>query len=273
VAGTFDLSGRTVGVTADRRGDDQVVMFERMNATVVLGPTISTVRIPDPEALRRRTAEIADEPPDYLIANTGIGMRTWFAAADEWGMGSDLIGALGRTRLACRGPKAAAALSSAGLAAWWRSPSQQLGELTDHLIAEELAGKRVALQLHGDDGAEFVQRLEAAGAAVTTIPVYVWRPPEDRGPALGLIERTCAGEVDAVTFTAGPQVRSLMDLAAGAGRRDELVAALTGGRVVVGCIGPVCAGVATELGITPSVVPANWRLGSLVKAVAEALSG
>lgn len=272
MAASTDLTGRVVGVTADRRGDDQVVMFERLGAEVVLGPTISTVRIPDPDTLRRRTEEIVADPPDYLIANTGIGMRTWFAAADEWGAGDGLRAALGRTRLACRGPKASAALSSAGLTAWWRSPGEQLGELIDHLIDEDLTGTRVALQLHGDDGAEYVARLRSAGASVTTVPVYEWRPPADPAPARHLIDRICAGGVDAVTFTAGPQVRSLLDLAGNDGRRAELVAALETGKTVVGCIGPVCAGVAADLGITRTVVPESWRLGSLVKAVAAELS-
>jgi uroporphyrinogen-III synthase len=268
----LDLHGLTVGVTADRRGDDQVVMFGRHGAHVILGPTIATVKLPDPDLLRRRTEEIVSHPPDYLIANTGIGMKTWFAAAGEWGLGDRLIEVLGRTTLTSRGPKVAGALSSVGLSPGWRSPTEQLGEVVDHLAAEGLAGKRVALQLHGDDGAEFVARLEAAGAAVSTIPVYVWKLPDDRRPARNLIEHTCAGDVDALTFTAGPQVRSMFQLASDAGRADELRQMLGSGRVVVGCIGPVCAAVAVECGIPEPVTPENWRLGSLVKVVAEALS-
>ncbi len=262
----------TVGVTADRRGEDQAVLFGRLGADVVLGPTITTVKIPDPDLLRSRTEQILAEPPDYVIANTGIGMRTWLAAAAEWGLQEGLTDALGRTRVAARGPKAAGALSSAGIPAWWRSPHEQLGELVDHLRTEGVAGKRVAFQLHGDDGAEVVARLEEAGAIVATVPVYVWQRPPDPAPAMRLIDRVCEGGVDAVTFTAGPQVRSMMELAAQAGRAEDLLRALNRDGVVVGCIGPVCASVATECGIGRMVVPENWRLGSLVKAVTEALS-
>jgi uroporphyrinogen-III synthase len=266
------LNGRTIGVTADRRGDDQAVLFGRLGAEVVVGPTISTVKIPDPARLRQRTEEIIADPPDYVIANTGIGIRTWMAAAAEWGLEQDLKAALGRTRVASRGPKATGALSSAGLTPWWRSPAEQLGEVVDHLTAQGLQGRRVALQLHGDDGSEFVARLTEAGATVSTVPVYEWRPAEDPAPALELIDRICRGEVDAVTFTAGPQVRGLLELAATAGRQDELIEVLNEGRVVVGCIGPVCAGVAHNAGIPEVVMPASWRLGSMVKAVADAVS-
>jgi uroporphyrinogen-III synthase len=263
------LAGRAVGVTADRRGDDQVVMFERLGATVVLGPTLTTVKVPDPDLLRRRTAELIADPPDFLIADTGIGMRTWLEAADGWGQKQELVEAMGRARIAARGPKAAGALSSAGLAAWWRSPTEQLGDLVEHLIATGVDGRTVTFQLHGDDGAEVVSRLGSAGATVTTIPVYAWHPPADPAPARDLIERIRAGGIDAVTFTAGPQIRSLLTLAGpGAG---DLVGALN--RLVVGCIGPVCAGVAQECGIGRPVVPAAWRLGSLVRVVTEALVG
>lgn len=261
-----------MGVTADRRGEDQAVMFGRLGAHVILGPTIATVRIPDPDLLRRRTTEIATDPPDFLIANTGMGMRTWMEAAAQWGLDDALRQALGRTLLASRGPKATGALSSMGLTPWWRSPSEQLGDVVDHLHAEGLSGRRVAFQLHGDDGAAVTSELEASGATVVTIPVYVWQPPPDPEPALDLIDRACRGEVDAVTFTAGPQIRGMLDLAAGVGQREKLLEAFNQERLVAGCIGPVCARAATDAGIERPVVPANWRLGSLVKAVAEALS-
>src|ERR1700739_2947805 len=100
-----DLHGRTIGVAADRRGEDQAVMFGRLGAEVILGPTMATVKIPDPALLRTRTEQIIAAPPDFVIANTGIGVRTWMAAAAEWGLDADLKEALGGTRVVSRGPK------------------------------------------------------------------------------------------------------------------------------------------------------------------------
>jgi uroporphyrinogen-III synthase len=263
-----ELSGFTVGVTADRRGDDQAVLFSRLGAEVVIGPTIETISVPDPAALRAGTEAIIAEPPDYLIANTGIGIRTWFGRAVDWDLADALKDALSHTRVAVRGPKAAGALTSAGVDIWWRSPIEQLGDTVERVIAEGVDGRRVALQLHGDDGAEFIARLERAGADVTAIPVYLWVPPRQPDAALALIDLCCRGEVDAITFTAGPQVRSMFELAP-PDRRHDLREALN--TMVVGCIGPVCAATATEYGIAAPVVPDNWRLGSLVKAVSESL--
>ena len=271
VSGVAQLSGDLVGVTADRRGQDQAIMFERLGADVLVAPTISTHRLPDPDLLRARTEELIAAPPDYLIANTGVGIRTWLEAAAGWGNDQRLISALGRTRLVARGPKAAGALSSAGLTTWWRSPDEQLDDVIRYLTECGLAGERVAFQLHGDDGAEFVRRMEKAGAQVSTLPVYLWGPPQDPGPALELIQRTVATEIDAVTFTAGPQIHSMLELAGRQGVAHALIEGLNHPRVVVGCIGPVCAATATSAGINDVVVPEHWRLGSLVKAVAAAL--
>lgn len=267
----LDLSGCTVGVTADRRGEDQALMFSRLGAEVILGPTLSTRKVPDPARLRKQTETVIAAPPDFLIANTGIGVRTWMDQATEWGLYEDLRSALAGVRIAARGPKAAGALSSHGLSSWWRSPSEQLGEVLGYLEKQGLEGRRVALQLHGDDGSDVVGRLERAGATVDTLPVYEWGPPADPEPVHRLVDATCIGAVDAITFTAGPQVDSLIARAGERGRRDELLERLNSERVVVGCIGPVCAAAAEAAGVRSPIMPASWRLGSLVKAVAAAL--
>ncbi len=266
-----DLIGLTIGVTADRRGDDQAVMFARLGATVVQAPVLSTVKVPDPPLLRRRTADLIARPPDYVIANTGVGIRTWLACAAEWGLDQPLRGALGRARIAARGPKAAGALSSAGLAVWWRSPNERLGEVVDRLSDEGLAGRRVAFQLHGDPGTDVTGQLADRGAEVVAVPVYAWAPPSDPAPVQDLVARCLDGTVHAVTFTAAPQIAGLL-AAAGTEQGAALLDAFNRGGLVAGCIGPVCAAAATAAGIAAPVVPANWRLGSLVKAVAEELA-
>lgn len=267
------LAGRVVGVTAERRAEDQAVLFGRLGAEVLLAPTMRTSPIADLDHLREVTAGLISSPPDYLIANTGMGIRAWLEHATEWGLDSDLRDALASARIAARGPKAAGAISSSKLKLWWRSPTEQLSELTAHLVESGVSGKRIAFQLHGDPGDDLTSRLEQAGATVVPVPVYRWSVPEgdEANPALRLIDRSCNGEVDAVTFTAGPQARNLLALAEAQGKATELLEAFARRRPLAACIGPVCARVAVEEGITDPLVPENWRLGSLVKAVGAAL--
>ena len=105
------------------------------------------------------------------------------------------------------------------------------------------------------------------------IPSYEWTRPDDAGPALRLAESVIAGKVHAVTFTAGPAIRNWLTIAAGHNLDDDLRRALTEGRTVVGCVGPVCAEAAAEERLSsPSlVVPRIWRLGPLVRAVTDRL--
>jgi uroporphyrinogen-III synthase len=82
-----------------------------------------------------------------------------------------------------------------------------------------------------------------------------------------------AGRVHAVTFTSGPAIASWLEVADDEGIGDALRAALAGGTVVVGCVGPACAEVAQARGVGGGdlVVPRTSRLGPLVRAVGERL--
>lgn len=270
--GLAGLAGFTVGVTADRRSEDQAVLLGRLGVEVVRGPVLRTELEPVDDDLLVATKRIIADPPDVLVANTGFGIRAWWARAAAWGLDDELGAALGGARLVARGPKAAGALRSLGMAVWWRSPSEQLESVVDHLVAVGVQGAGVALQLHGEDSRAVVERLEVAGARVQEVPVYRWALPTDDRAAVALIRRCCEGSVDAVTFTAGPAVRQFLDLAEAEGVAGALLAALNG-RMVVVCVGPVCAGVAREEGIVAPVLPEHWRLGSMVKLVGTTLAG
>ncbi len=263
------LRGCTVGVTADRRGDDQAVMWRRLGAEVLRGAAIRSEPVADPDALRTAVAALVAEPPDFVVANTGYGMRALFALVEEWGQADPLRAALGHGQVVARGPKAAGAVRSVGLELAWRSPSEQLPEVADHLIDQGIAGARIAFQLHGDDATEFTTALEAAGAEIIPLPIYRWTRPGDDQPALSLIDACCSGRVDALTFTSAPGVRNFMAVADAAGRSGELTDAAR--RMVIGCVGPVCAAAAEEEGFADVVVPDAWRLGSLVRAVTDAV--
>jgi uroporphyrinogen-III synthase len=103
------------------------------------------------------------------------------------------------------------------------------------------------------------------------VPVYRWTVPEDRRPALDLITMACEGGIDALTFTAAPAVHGLFGLARTAGTADALLDACNTG-VLVACVGPVCAAAASAEGVASPRWPEHWRLGAMVKMVADALS-
>jgi uroporphyrinogen-III synthase len=272
------LTGFTVGITADRRWDEQAALLERRGATVLHGSSIRTLPLGAEAPLRQATEEVIARPPDVLIANTGLGIRSWFANADTWGMGRALEAALNRTTIYARGPKASGAVHAAGLMVAGRAGSERLREVVDLVLSGLVRGDRVVLQLDGSRYSEeteaAIERLRRAGGEVVALPVYRWTLPDDPSPALRLAEAVVAGRVQAVTFTAGPAVRNWLMLAHDAGMAAELRAALTDGRVVVGSVGPVCTEVAAAEGLlSPHLVqPDAFRLGPLIRAVTDRLT-
>ncbi|MGH9155833.1 MAG: uroporphyrinogen-III synthase [Acidimicrobiales bacterium] len=262
------LQGWTVGVTADRRSDEQAELLRRRGATVFHGPTMSTAYLSDDEDLRAATEAVIAGPPDYLVATTGIGVRAWLEAAQAWGLGPALTAALGDTRVLARGPKAAAAVQAAGLVTWARSPNERMDELVSLLLAEDLSDRRVVVQEYGMSSPELRSAIEGAGAEAVEVPVYRWRMPDDPGPALRLVEAVCAGRVHAVTFTSAPAVHNLFAIAADHGRAEDLRKAFNRD-VVAACIGAVCAGGARQEGLDNPLEPPVGRLGLLVRALSE----
>jgi uroporphyrinogen-III synthase len=250
-------------VTAARRADELRIMLERRGATVQHGPALRIVPLADDTELAAATRSLIDEPPDITVATTGIGLRGWIAAADGWGIGDDLLAALGSGRLIARGPKARGAIRASGLSDEWSPPSESSAEVVGYLIAGGVDGRRIAVQLHGEPLPGLVEALTLAGADVVEVPVYRWVPPADLGPLDRLTDAVLAGCVDAVTFTSAPAAVSTLTRAAERGLRRKLVDALRG-PVVALCVGPVTAA-PLEAADVPTVQPNRSRLGAMVR--------
>ena len=262
------LQGYVVGVTADRRWQEQAELLRRRGASVVHGPTIATLYLASELPLRAATTGLIDQPPDYLIASTGIGVRAWWEAAQAWGLSSSLAAALSNTRIAARGPKAASAVAATGLPLWRTATTERLDEVIAAVIADGIAGRRVAVQEHGAASPDVLAALTAAGAEVVAVPVYRWRLPDDTTAAEALIEAACEHRLDAVTFTTGPAVHNLVAIAERMGLAEPLREALNS-RVTVACVGPVCAESARRVGIDSLIQPETGRLGLLVRTLSD----
>jgi uroporphyrinogen-III synthase len=265
--GTGPLAGFTVAVTAERRREEMSALLQRRGARVVLAPAIAIVPLIDDEALHASTVACIGLAPDVVIATTGIGFRGWLEAAEGWGLGDALRSALGAARLIARGPKPCGAIRAAGLSEDWAAASEGSDEILERLLSQGVAGRRIAVQQHGEPQAEFTAALRAGGAAVVEIPVYRWTLPADIAPVRRLVEQMLAGQVDAVTFTSAPAVKAFLEIAGGA--VDEVLDRFRAGTMAA-CVGPVTAGPLTERRV-PVVMPERFRLGALIKSVTDEL--
>jgi uroporphyrinogen-III synthase len=258
-----------VGVTAARRADELGALLERRGATVQYGPAIRIIPLADDDDLLTRTRALVDAPADVVVATTGIGFRGWVEAAEGWGLGEDLLTALGKATVLPRGPKAKGAVRAAGLVETWSPASEGSAELLEYLVEKGVSGKRIAVQMHGEPLPDFVETLRCAGAEVVEVPVYRWTGPADPAPLSRLLDALVAGQLDALTFTSAPAAASVLRTAEAEGRRDEVLAALRYGVLVV-CVGPITASPLARAGV-PVIQPARARIGALVRELSVAL--
>ncbi|MFI7153275.1 uroporphyrinogen-III synthase [Nonomuraea sp. NPDC050022] len=263
------LSGFTVGVTATRRREEFGALLERRGARVVSAPAIRLVPLSEDSDLLAATRLSLAGPVDDVVITTGVGFRGWMAAAEGWGLSADLADHLTRARLLTRGPKARGAVRAAGLNDHWTPATESCEEVKQYLLAQDLHGRRIAVQQHGEPLTEFVEALREAGAEVIEIPVYRWLPYRDPSPLRRLITQTLSGAVDAVAFTSAPAVHAMLGAARAEGLEEQLLAAF-GDRVVAACVGPVTAGPLVTRGV-PTLQPERSRLGALARALARHL--
>ena len=268
------LTGFRVAVTSARRADELATMLRRRGATVTCAAAIEMVPLPDDDELRQRTQALIDSPPDIVIATTGIGFRGWIAAADGWGLASDLIHALGKARIVSRGPKATGALRAGGLPEEWSPESESSREVVHYLVDGGISGVRVAVQLHGatadwDPFPEFLDELRSAGAEVVPIRVYRWHPAPRNGEFDQLVAGIAEEKFDAVSFTSAPAVASVLMRADEMGIESGVLSALRNG-VHAMCVGPVTARPLVRLGV-PTSTPERMRLGALARHITDEL--
>ena len=284
------LAGFTVAVTADRRRDELATLLEGHGARVVLAPALRLVPLADDSRLREITRSLLERPPDAVVANTAIGMQGWLEAAEGWGLGEGLRARLAAAHVVARWPKGHREL---GLLHAWSPDTESSAGVLEHLVTQltargrarrttakvpatppapaaagaPLAGRRIAVQLHGEPQEELCAALAAAGAEVIEIPVYRWAPPVDPAPLHRLVDLITNRLVDAVTFTSAPAVASLLRAA---GPQSEAVLAALRTNVLTGCVGPQAAEPLRRQGV-PVLAPAQARISGLVKALVDEL--
>jgi uroporphyrinogen-III synthase len=258
------LAGTVIAVTADRRSAELAAALQRRGAQVEHAPALRVVPHLDDESLVARTRTVLAAPPDVVVATTGIGFRGWIEAADAAGLADDLLGVLGSARIVARGPKARGAIEAAGLTADWVAASETSAEIEEFLLAEGIAGQRIAVQHHGSGSDGLDEAFAAAGAEVVGLVVYRYGPADPEVLAASM-RSAAQGRLDAVVFTSAPGAQAWLD----AGTVEEVMAIRRRNlarSLVLATVGPVTAQPLDAAGLTP-LVPTRWRLGAVVRAL------
>ena len=266
------LDGCTVVIAVDRRSSELAAALERHGAVVRHAPALTIVPHIDDDSLVAATRTLIDARPDIVVATTGVGFRGWMEAADEAGLADELHAALAGAQIVARGPKARGAIQQAGLTADWVAESETSAELGEYLLAEGVAGRRVAVQHHGSGADGLDELLGDAGADVVSLTVYRWGPPPDPAVVARSVLSAAQGEVDAVLFTSAPGAAEWMAAAAREDALDAIVDRSRRGRLLLAAVGPITAGPLQDAGVEP-LIAERGRLGALVRAVVSHFGG
>lgn len=264
------LAGRTIAIAETRELDVFATLLERRGARVLRYPLVQIIDAPDPRPVLEWLRAFANGGCDDLILLTGEGLRRLLHCADLHapGLRPNLLAALAQVRKITRGPKPARALRELGLASDLAASPPTTAGVIDSLRGLALAGRRIGVQLYGEDPNQMlVDFLLAAGAGVTTVAPYRYAD----GPAAAAIEALLttllAGSVDAIAFTSKSQVERLF----AAADPDRVRAALAS--TSVAAVGPVVAGTLESHGVAIAVTPHNaWFLKPLTTALSERLA-
>jgi uroporphyrinogen-III synthase len=268
------LTGYRIAVTSARRSEELCALLSRQGAEVCSAAAINMIALPDDDELHSNTEALIAQPPDILVAHTGIGFRAWVAAAEGWGLANQLITSLSSARIVARGPKATGALRAAGLHEQWSPESESSQEVLKYLLGCGVSGKRIAVQLHGaadawDPFPEFFGRLSSAGAEVVPLRVYRWTSTPLGGKFDQLVTGIARRQFDAVTFTSAPAAAAVLERSRDLNIEDQLLGALRTD-VHAMCVGPVTGQPLRQKGV-PTSSPERMRLGALARHIGQEL--
>ncbi len=204
---------------------------------------------------------------DMVVCMTGVGLAFAKEVLEARGRLEEFAEGLRRVTIVSRGPKPVATLRAMRVPIQVMIPEPNTWREIIAAIAQRTE-RRIAVQEYGRPNLEMNRALEQLGATVTPVEIYRWDLPEDTGPLRRAAHALAAQESDVVLFTSSIQLDHLMRIAAEEEIEAEVRESLQR-HTVIGSIGPVMTDWLQASGFTPDIVPAQPKLGALVKAAAE----
>ncbi|OLN23469.1 uroporphyrinogen-III synthase [Domibacillus antri] len=265
-----NLTNKRIAIAGSRKMAEMGTMIEKKGGIPLERPLQETVKC-TPEEMKKEIETVIDQGTDWSIFTTGIGTNTVFEAAESLGLLNEFKQVIGQSHIASRGYKTVQALKKYGFVPEVVDGDGTNAGLLNALQEQDLHEKSVFLQLHGEPVPALENWLEEKGAVLSYVLPYKTTVPQPDVVAQ-LVDEVIAGDVEAVLFTASPQVRVLFQEASKRHLAAELASAFNE-KAVAGSVGKVTTGTLNEHGVTRIVAPEHERMGALVVAVDEYFKG
>jgi uroporphyrinogen III methyltransferase/synthase len=254
------LEGRTIVVTRARAQAQRFAqLLEAAGARVLQAPTIVIEPPASWELLDTALAALDSFTWVVFTSVNGVAMvdRRLSARGLAWA-------AIARKRVAAIGPATAEALAEHGVRVELVPAEYRAEALVEGLRRVVGPGDRVLLPRAKETRDVLVVELRRLGVAVTEVPAYQTRRIEDG--VVRVREALASGSVDAVTFTSSSTARNFAEQFSD----DERNA--WRGRIAVASIGPITAATAAEYGLSTDVMPSEYTIPALARALADYFS-
>ena len=167
-----------------RNAPEMARLLERHGCEPFVAPSLREVALEDQQEAFAFGEELLAGRCDVLLLLTGVGARMLVDALSTRFVREEVLAAMARVPLVCRGPKPVAALKVMGLRPQVVAPEPNTTTEVLRAIDEklEIAGKRVFVQEYGRRNHALLDGLLARGAEVITVAVYAWQLPVDTEP-------------------------------------------------------------------------------------------
>ncbi len=165
-------------------------------------------------------------------------------------------------RVCCIGPRTAEELEKFGVKADVVPAQYQAEGILEVMKAEGVAGQRVLIARAAQAREILPEELGRLGAEVFVAPVYQTVVPQSEVEAIKT--RFLSQGIEMVTFASSSTVRNFVELFGGAQELQKILQ-----HTIIGCIGPITAETARELGLQVEVVAGQNTIPALVEALVE----
>jgi uroporphyrinogen-III synthase len=264
-----NLQGLRIVSFESRRAKEMAELIRRHGGEPIVAPSMREVPLSENSAPLELFRKLEAGQIDLIILLTGVGTRTMVNALAIHYTRERIATLLGGVTLLARGPKPVAALKELGLQPAMTAPEPNTWkEVLAVLDANvQLKGKRVAIQEYGIMNQELLSGLEARGAEIFRVPVYLWALPEDTAPLRAAIGEIKKGSADIVVFTSATQVEHVFKVAKDEGMDLDSQKAFA--QVLIASIGPVCSETLDRFGLKADFEPGHPKMGNLIGELAR----
>lgn len=257
----MSLENKRVVFAASRKTEELSALVKKQKGTPIIRSLQGTAFLND-KPVREALQKVVDQKCDWMIFTTGIGTNTLIDLAEEMKIKDQFFELIHSSYVGARGYKTLAALKKLDVNPLVKDEDGTIHGLIASLKPFDLKGKRVMVQLHGENAPSLIMYLEQAGATVLQVLPYKHIAPDPETIEL-FCQELIKGEMDAVCFTAAIQVRFLFKHGKETGCMKDIVHALNTHTTAV-AVGKVTGEALHEEGITRIVQPELERMGAMV---------